>query len=219
MTSTSLFRLAALAAVVAGALFAGIQFIHPDDDVATVTTGAWALVAALTFVMALAGLVGVTGLYLRQVERSGLLGLIGYALLALFFLLTCAFTFVETLILPVLADEAPEFVGNVLGLFNGDGTDGSLGALELLGPTSGVLYLAGGVLFGVAAFRAGVTARWAGLLLAVGAVLPVLTGFLPHAVARFAALPVGMALVGLGLSLWTAASTRQSRTPPVAATS
>lgn len=79
VTSTSLFRLAALAAVVAGALFAGIQFIHPDDDVATVTTGAWALVAALTFVMALAGLVGVTGLYLRQVERSGLLGLIGYA--------------------------------------------------------------------------------------------------------------------------------------------
>src|SRR5690606_41703305 len=69
------------------------------------------------------------------------------------------------------------------------------------------------------AFRAGVTARWAGLLLAVGAVLPVLTGFLPHAVARFAALPVGMALVGLGLSLWTAASTRQSRTPPVAAPS
>jgi hypothetical protein len=67
---------------------------------------------------------------------------------------------------------------------------------------SGVTYLLGGLLFGVALFRAGIVARWAALLLAVGTVLTLLLPLLPHALGRMTAVPVGLALAGLGSSLW-----------------
>lgn len=202
ITSTSLRGVAAVAALLAGVLFAGVQFVHPVDEVASVTTPMWAVTGWLTFAMACLGLIGVTGLYLRQVPQTGVLGLSGFALLALFYVLTCAFTFAETLVLPLVADSAPAFTADFLGIVNGEGTGGTLGALEAIGPLSGVLFMGGGLLFGVALFRARVLARWAAALLAVGAVVPLPASFLPHDVGRFAALPVAVALVGLGCSLW-----------------
>jgi hypothetical protein len=46
--------------------------------------------------------------------------------------------------------------------------------------------------------------RWAGILLAVGALSTLLVPVLPHTLGRFVAVPVGLALVWLGGSLWTA---------------
>ena len=46
-TPSNLIRWAGLAAVVAGILFVGMQPIHPPDVLASVTTGAWALVTPL----------------------------------------------------------------------------------------------------------------------------------------------------------------------------
>jgi hypothetical protein len=67
-----------------------------------------------------------------------------------------------------------------------------------------VLYLLGGVLFGIATFRAGILPRWAGGGLAVGTVAPlVLSLLLPHEFIRLAAVPVGMALALLGYALWS----------------
>lgn len=201
ITTATLTRTAGAAAVGAGVLFAGIQVIHPADTITSVPTPQWAVTAALTFAMALLGLVGVTGLYLRNAGRIGRVGLAGYVLLSLFFVLTCSFTFTEALVLPALVDEAPTFVGAVLGMASGEGAADSVGALAAVGPLAGGLYLVGGVLFGVALYRKGRVARWAALLLAVGAVLSLLAAVLPHAIGRFAAVPVAVALVGLGLSL------------------
>jgi len=67
-----------------------------------------------------------------------------------------------------------------------------------------VLYLVGGVLFGIATFRAGILPRWAGGGLAVGTVAPlVLSLLLPHEFIRLAAVPVGIALALLGYALWS----------------
>ena len=44
ITASSLIRWAGLAALVAGLIFAGIQPIHPPDVVASVNTGAWAII-------------------------------------------------------------------------------------------------------------------------------------------------------------------------------
>lgn len=216
MTTSKLSRAAGLSAALAGLLFIGIQFIHPSDELASVTTQAWATTGYLTFAMAVLGLVGVAGIYLRQVERTGILGLVGFMFLGLFFLITMAFTFAETLILPVVVDQAPGFVDSFMGITNGAGTDGTLGALEALGPVTGVLYAVGGVMFGIALFRSRMLSPWASLLWAVGALVPVLTPLVPHSVGRFAAVPVGVALVGLGLSLWAHPSdVRASVTEPV----
>jgi hypothetical protein len=67
----------------------------------------------------------------------------------------------------------------------------------------GVAYMLGGLLFGLATFRAGVLPRWAGGLLAVAAALTPLAALLPHHIQRFAAIPVALALACLGLALLT----------------
>ena len=203
VTTSKLGRAAALCAVLSGLLYVGIQFIHPEENLAAVATDSWVIVGMLTVAMAVLGLIGVTGIYLRQTEETGILGLVGYVLLGLFFLLAAAFSFAESLILPLIVADVPAFVENFNGIFNGQGTDGSLGALGIVGTVAGVLYLAGGALFGIAVFRARILWSWAALLLVVGAALAPLTALVPHEVGRFAAVPVGVALVGLGLSLWS----------------
>ena len=203
ITNSKLSGGAAVCAVISGLLYVAIQFIHPEETVAAVSTDSWVVVALLTVAMAVLGLVGVTGIYLRQTEETGILGLLGYLALGLFFLLPIAFSFAEALILPHIVGEAPGFVENFNGLFNGEGTDGSLGALQSISVVAGVLYLAGGVLFGIAVFRARILASWAAILLIVGAAIAPLTALVPHEVGRFAAIPVGVALIGLGLALWS----------------
>ena len=204
ITYAKLTRAAAVAAILSGLLYIVIQFIHPDENLATVTTNDWVVVAWLTVAMALLALVGISGIYLRQVERIGLLGLLGYILFGLFYFLPIAYSFGEALVLPEVAGEAPRVVENYLGLFNGEGTDGSLGTtLEIIPGLSALLYVLGGILLGIGIFRARVLSRGAGLLLAAGAAAALLAALVPHEVGRFAAVPVGLAFIWLGYSLWS----------------
>ena len=203
VTNSTLSRAAAACAVLSGLLYVGIQFIHPEETVAAVSTDSWAIVALMTVAFAVLGLVGLTGIYLRQTEEAGVLGLIGYLSLALFFLLPITFSFAEAMILPLVVDDAPGFVENFNGLFNGEGSDGSLGALESISTVAGVLYLAGGLLFGIAMLRAKILWSWAAWFVIAGAVVAPLASVVPHEVGRFAAVPFGIGLIGLGLSLWS----------------
>ena len=82
ITTTKLTSVAGLAAIAAGLIFILIQFIHPPENAATVTTVEWATVSLLTATMATLAIVGISGLYLRNVQRMGVLGLIGYVLFA-----------------------------------------------------------------------------------------------------------------------------------------
>jgi hypothetical protein len=202
VTYAKLARVAAVAAILSGVLYVGIQFIHPEETLETVTTDAWATVAWLTVAMSVLALVGIAGIYLRQVESIGIPGLLGFTLLGLFFLLPISYSFAEATVLPLIAGDAPNFVENFLGMFNGEGTDGSLGALEPLPSVAGFLYVVGGVLLGIGIFRARVLSRGAGILLAVGGAAALLAGLVPHSVGRFAAIPFGLALIWLGYSLW-----------------
>ena len=83
-----------------------------------------------------------------------------------------AFDFAEAFILPLLATEAPKFVEGFLGIFSGHASEVNLGALPTLYALAGFGYMLGGLLFGIATFRAGILPRWAAGLLAVGAVAP-----------------------------------------------
>jgi hypothetical protein len=102
-----------------GILYIAIQAIHPLDVLSSVTTTRWAFVHYLSLVMDLLGLLGITGLYARQLEKSGWLGLAGYLLFGLFWALDVAFHFIEAFIEPVVATEAPKFVAGLLGMING----------------------------------------------------------------------------------------------------
>ncbi|MDF2721566.1 MAG: hypothetical protein K0Q59_1241 [Paenibacillus sp.] len=206
ITFSRLFRCAGLAAIASGLLFLVIQAIHPADIMSSVGTARWAVVHLLSIAMGLLGMLGITGIYLKQAEKAGSLGLIGYLLLSLFYALTMAFQFVEAFISPQLATEAPKFVESLLALAGGSSAELSLGALAAVFMLTGALYLLGGLLFGIATLRARILSRWAGGILAVGTLLPLLfSQLVHHPYDRIFAVPVGVGIAWLGFSLWSAA--------------
>jgi len=213
-TASNLIRWAGLSAVAAGVIFAGIQPIHPPDFLPSVTTAAWAMIMPVKLAMSLLFLAGIAGLYARQVEESGWLGLAGFLALSVSWTLQTAFIFAEAFILPVLATTAPQFVESVLGIFNGFPGEMNLGALPTVYTVVGLLYMLGGVLFGIATLRARVLPRWAGALLAVAAAMTPAAALLPHAIQRFAAVPVGLALAWLGYALWSERRGQASQPAP-----
>ena len=97
---------------------------------------------------------GATHVYARQVKEAGRLGLAGFLLFGLMWQLTAAFQFAEGLIVPLLATDAPMFAVGFEGISSGSPSEVSLGILPALNSLTSVLYLVGGVLFGVATFRA-----------------------------------------------------------------
>jgi hypothetical protein len=210
ITASSLIRWSGLAAMAAGIIFAGIQPIHPPDVLSSVTTSAWAIIMPLKLAMCLLFLIGITGIYARQVERAGWLGLAGFLLLILCWWLQTGYVFAETFILQPLATAAPQFVESFLGLASGSPGEMNIGALVAAYAVVGILYMLGGLLFGIATLRAGILPRWPAGLLAVAAVLTPAAALLPHAIQRLAAIPVGIALAWLGYALW---SERREQTP------
>jgi len=203
ITTQGLIRWSGLAAIAAGLIFAGIQPVHPADELASVTTSFWAVIISLKLAMCLFFLVGITGIYARQASKAGWLGLAGFALLTVSFWLQTGFVFVELFVLPVVATALPGFVDSALGIANGQPGIMDIGAFV---PTYGVLavcYLLGGLLFGIATVRAGVLPRWPAILLAVAAIITPAAALLPHALQRYAAVPMGIALIWLGYSLWS----------------
>lgn len=214
ITTSNVIRWAGLPAMVAGIIFAGIQPIHPPDFLASVTTGTWAIIMPLKTVMCLFFLIGLTGLYARQVEEAGWLGLAGYLLFSLSWAINMAFIFAEAFILPVLATAAPQFVESFLGIFNGFPGEMNIGALPTIYGLSGFVgYMLGGLLFGIATFRAGILPRWPAGLLAVAAALTPAAALLPHEIQRLAGMPVGIAIAWLGYALWS--ERREKATEPL----
>jgi len=186
-----------------GALFMAMQAIHPPDAIESVTTTRWAVVHYLGVAMCLLALLGTIGIYARQIEHIGRLGLVGALALKLFWTLTAAFQFVEAFVSPRLVASAPEFVESFLGISSGVAGNADLGLLPGMYAFNGLLYLAGGVLLGLGTLRARVLPQWQGAMLAVSTVAPLVLAVLPHEFIRLAALPMGCALVCLGYTLWS----------------
>jgi hypothetical protein len=203
ITASKLIRWSGLSAMVAGIIYAGIQPIHPPDFLSSVTTTAWAIITPLKTMMSFLFLIGITGLYARQVNKVGWLGLVGYLMLSLCWALELAFIFAEAFIIPQLVAAAPTFIEGFFGIVNGHPVDVPLGSLPGLYAFMGVLYLLGGLLFGIATFRAGILSRWAAGLLATASILTPIAALLPHETQRLAGIPVGLALAWLGFSLWS----------------
>jgi hypothetical protein len=201
ITATSLTRAGAVALAAAGAVFILIQPLHPHEDIAGITTSIWVIVHLMSWTMAVLGLAGITALYLSQVKKFGVLGLLAYLVFSLFFITQACVNFAEAFILPLSAAGSPKLTEDVASLFvTGYVLQTDVGPLAIVGSIGAVLYLGGGVLFGIAVIRANVLPRWTGILLIVAALASLSAAVLPHELARYAAVPMGLALIALGVA-------------------
>ncbi len=212
ITTTGLTRAAGISAVVAGLLFIAVQINHPPLDLDLVVSTEWVVREGMKLGVSVLALIGITGMYLSQVKKNGVLGLLGYLILGAAFLNMFAVQAIGVVALPTLAQSAPGYVSDVLAVAGGGTAVGDLGNFATLNLLGGLAYMAGGLVFGIALFRARVLARWASILLAVATPLAIAIPLLPMVNQRLFAVPTGLALIALGYSLW-----RQQHSQPVVA--
>ena len=191
MSTTHLFRQSGFALMGAGLLIGMGMALHPDiADPQAAAQALWAPThLAVLLGLLLAGF-GLTGVFLRQANRAGRLGLAGYALLEIGIVLTAVAISADAFVFPLLSAALLEPAGPLLG--------GPLGLL-LLGASAS--YILGTLGFGAATLRAGMFARPAAALFTLGGVLVALDPFVPQLVAKLGALLLGIGMLWLGSSL------------------
>ena len=208
ITTTTLTRAAGLSAVAAGLLFCAVQIGHPNVDLALVTKTEWKVRQTVKVFMAALSLAGITGIYLRQVKQTRVLGLIGYLTFAVGYLIMLSNEVIGLVVIPSIAGSSPGYVSDVLLAATLGHPAGDIGLMQPLSAAGGFTFIGGGLLFGIALFRANILARWAAVVLAAGSVATIAIPLLPQVNQRLFAIPTGIALIGLGYSLW-----RDQRTP------
>jgi hypothetical protein len=208
LTASRLTATAGLCAAAAGAIFIGVQINHPPADVAHLVTTEMLVRESAKVLMCVLALAGFTGMFLRHRSRFGALGLAGFSLLTVGYLGIFAVQCIVAYVLPTVALSDPAYVQDVLDAAVGGSPNGDIGHMQELLLVSGIGFSFGGLLFGIALFRAGVLPRWASVLLAYGTTSALALSVLPESFNRPFAVPTGVALIGLGVALW-----REQRRP------
>ena len=165
MSSSNLIRLSGLAAIVAGALLlvgALLSLATESENMSvSATTPSYAFSSLLYLLGAVLLLLGLVGLYVRQSEAAGILGLVAFLLAFFGTALALGATWAELFVAPSLAIEAPR-------VLEAEPT----GMLALGFTLTFFVFLPlGWLLFGVASYRARIYPRAAAILLMVGAVI------------------------------------------------
>jgi hypothetical protein len=198
MSIETLHRLAA-AALMAGGLMLGYAYIsHPAEATPEVLASpSWITIHALFLGSIGAGLLGATGLYLRNATQTGLLGLAGFLSVFAGMMLIAGLDYYEVLIAPRLAAEFPEVIARY-------GAGDAMGAVAVVFPLSGLLTVAGFAILGYVTLRRGALPRLPLLALIVTSIAfgIGLSPVASIAVARVTAGLFGLALIWVGASYW-----------------
>jgi len=157
MSTANLIRWSGLSAILGGVLFPLAAIVHPNgEDLASVSLNAWVPAHLLGMVAVMLLHLGLVGLYARQVEQAGTLGLIGFSLAFAGGVIASTIQYVASTVVPLIAARAP-------ALF-----DRAMTPPALAPPLFVLGFVLGHILFGVATMRARVLPRWSGLLVSLG---------------------------------------------------
>lgn len=184
--------------IVAGVLYALGAVLHPvGEGLDAYLSPKWVPAHQVYWVAAILMLLGLVGLYARQVERTGWLGLVGFVLAFIgTVLVTGIFAMVSTVI-HLVAVHAP-------ALFDQAVTPPTYGVIVLV-----LGYILGYVLFGIATTRAGVLPRGSGLLLIIGSLMFFVSESVPlnaslsHLIVTIGDVIFGASFVWMGFALWS----------------
>jgi hypothetical protein len=203
-SSTDLIRWSGLANLVAGALTAVFWFAHPGlENPANALLPRWGYVYTGFIALLVLFLWGLTGLYLRQLDRLGALGFAGYVLGFIgnaFFIAAGAFS---AYAVPALTRDAAALVAD-----QGPLLAGALGSFFMV---TGLAFAVGYVLFGIASARAGVFPAWQAICLAVSAPVLGLSPVMPPLARILGCLLFGVVNMTLGWANWSLAAPARAR--------
>jgi len=190
---------AGLGGIVGGVALAAAYLLHPPHASPEIVASAfWISIHVGFMVSLLAGIFLLFALLRRYFQSGGgMVGFAGFAMAVVSLVFVFGLDYAEVFIFPTLAVEYPEVVSRY-----GDGT--MMPSVAFAFPATGILFVAGFLLFGSQLYRTEAVARGASLLTIVGTVLfgAGLSGLFPMLVVRIGATVFGAGLIWLGLSLW-----------------
>jgi hypothetical protein len=214
MSSTTLYRASGLALILGAVL--GIlgnvlsSVLYSGNNPQQYLTTMWLVIGLASFVGTLLLVVGLPGIAVRQVERAGRLGFIGFVLTSIGAFLETILFAMFVLILPWLAQVAPKLAGSNNGP----------PSLFIAFLVASVLLTLGGILLGIATMRAKILPRWAGLLLIIGAILNIvdfpLNGALGSIIGTVSFVLFALAFGWMGYTLMSTRSTEAVQPVPAA---
>lgn len=194
MASADLIRWSGLAALIGGVLVIlndGLTLVlfPGEHNAQMMTSGLWFLIQMLALLGLALITIGLPGVYAREADESGPLGLISFVVTFGGLLMTFGVAWSEPFLGPFLAKVAPDVLeSETSGVF----LAGVIVALGLFG--------VGWLLFGVASLRAKVLPRGATILLILGAALFFVLQLLDL---PFWSVILGIALIWIGYALWS----------------
>ena len=196
----NLVKMAGPLGVVGGFALAAAYVLHPPaappEAVASVS---WILIHIGFMVSLLAGIFLLIALLVRYFQAGGgNLGFLGFAMAIVSLMFVFGLDYAEVFIFPVLASEFPDTIRRY-----GDGT--TMPSVAFAFPITGVVFMAGFVLFGRELYRTRAVSPAQAFLLIFGtAVFAIgLSGLPPMIVVRGGACLFGASLAWLGMELWT----------------
>lgn len=196
----NLVRWAGLLGVIGGLALAAAYLTHPPSaPPETVASSLWIWVHIGFMISLLSGIFLLMAL-LAQYFRAGggLSGFIGFAMSIVSLVFVFGLDYAEVFIFPTLAVEFPDVVTKY-----GDGT--MMPSVAFAFPLTGLLFLAGFVMFSWQLHRTGAVSKGAALLTMAGTIVFAigLSGLLPMIVVRIGSVLFGAGLAWLGISLWS----------------
>jgi hypothetical protein len=197
MSPANLIRWSGLISLLVGVLYALAAFLHPvGEDLAAVNSPKWVTAHLVYWVSVILMQFGLMGLYARQVEKAGWLGLVGFVLAFIGTGFVETILFMVSTIIPFIAAQAPTIFDQAM-----------------TPPAFRVPVFVGG--FGVGdillALRrcAGVLPRWSGLLLIIGVLFfmnseaQLFDRALSHVIATIGDVVFGLGFAWAGYVLWS----------------
>jgi hypothetical protein len=180
MSTATLYSLSAIAGVVAGiCIILGALL----NDLLKTQRG-----TIFNFLGALIGLFGITGFYLWQRTEFGAFGLVAYVLAFIGFALIACIDYMGAFIAPTEEEIASLQKSSAM----------------MVAMVSGLIFLVGEILFGIATFRAGILPKIATVLFMIGFLATPLRAAYP--IITFIGLTAsGMGIIWWSVSLWSLA--------------
>jgi hypothetical protein len=189
MSTSTLYRLSALAALVSGVciIVGKVLALLPDPQAGEV----------FDVISPLFGLFAILGIYLWQREQSGTFGGVAFILVFIGLALITSMDYFGAFIRLRLPEDT---VAQLM-----DGPSGPVFGI------SGLIFLVGEILFGVSVLRAGVFSKIAAWLFMIGFVPMTLFELLPDTIVWAGSVLAGAGIIWWGLALWSFASDSTER--------